>query len=403
MVKKIISILLALLALIQISFASFTTDVISTNPSPIIAGDYADITLRFTNVALDENVKNNVLFNIKETKYIKPLKVEDKIISKVFYKESVTKTFRVYFSEDLEAGYINLPIITSVDGVIQEKEVSIYIEDVKSNPELEIGEIKTTPDKLIRDSKNNVLKFTLLNLGEKDAELVRANLIFNSNQIEESFAYSLSDSLSSIESGSEGQFEFTIDLSQEINPGLYDAKLNLSYRTDIGSGNSYEIVSKVLDFKLPVDESPYLIIENIEQLSLFSQGSVDNVIRLTIKNVGEEDADDVRVRLSPDISYPIVLDQTTKYLTSSLKPNESASIEFKAEILDSAEIKTYSSKVILDSLVETTRYTQETKLDMEISQGSQASNSQVGTILIIVVILVSGYIGFNVFRNKNKK
>ena len=48
MIKNLLlGLLLGLVLLSSGAFASFTVDVVSTNPAPVVAGDYADITLRF--------------------------------------------------------------------------------------------------------------------------------------------------------------------------------------------------------------------------------------------------------------------------------------------------------------------------------------------------------------------
>ncbi|WP_299371405.1 hypothetical protein [uncultured Kiloniella sp.] len=130
MKKNLLTLLLGCMLLISGAFASFSVEVISTNPAPVTAGDYADITLRFTNVGSAEQTSEakNVQFSIKETNLIKPLGNEDAFFSKVFAKESITRTFRVYFSEDLNEGFIEVPVLIKTDSINTEKKIKIYIE-----------------------------------------------------------------------------------------------------------------------------------------------------------------------------------------------------------------------------------------------------------------------------------
>jgi len=45
-----------------------------------------------------------------------PIDNSDEIIPKVNTGESLTRTYRVFFSSELEEGYIDLPIIIGYDG-----------------------------------------------------------------------------------------------------------------------------------------------------------------------------------------------------------------------------------------------------------------------------------------------
>lgn len=404
MTKKLLTLLLGCMLLVSGAFASFSVEVISTNPAPVTAGDYADITLRFTNVGSAEQTSEakNVQFSIKETNLIKPLGNEDAFFSKVFAKESITRTFRVYFSEDLNEGFIEVPILIKTDSINTEKKVKIYIEEESRKPELLIGSIDTAPNQLLRNSENNVLQVSILNLGDRNAELVKATLNVDSDLVKPSQAFSMQDSLASISSGGEGVLEFEIDIEDNASAQIIEASIDLTYRTRTAVGDNYETVSSSLNFDLPIDESPYLIVEDVKLLDSFVAGSVDNRVELTITNIGEEEAEDVRVRVSPDISFPLVFSQTTQYLSASLNPGESATMIFEMEVVADAYPREYVSKVVIESMVGETRYSQDTTLSITTQESNKASEGSVGMILLVVVLLISVLIGFNVYREKTK-
>ena len=159
MKKLLLTTLFACMLLVSGAFASFSVEVISTNPSPIIAGDYADITLRFTNIGSAEQSSEakNVEFAIRETQLIKPLGSEPATFSKVYAKEVITKTFRVYFSEDLNEGFIDLPVTIKTNTLTSETKVRVYIEEETRKPEFLIGSIDSSPNQLLRNSENNLL------------------------------------------------------------------------------------------------------------------------------------------------------------------------------------------------------------------------------------------------------
>lgn len=405
MKKLLLTTLFACMLLVSGAFASFSVEVISTNPSPIIAGDYADITLRFTNIGSAEQSSEakNVEFAIRETQLIKPLGSEPATFSKVYAKEVITKTFRVYFSEDLNEGFIDLPVTIKTNTLTSETKVRVYIEEETRKPEFLIGSIDSSPNQLLRNSENNLLQITLLNLGDRDAELVSAKLIIDSNLITPAHAFSMQDALASINAGTQGIIEFEIDIDDLAKAQVIPAQIELQYRSRTSVGDNYETINEILSFDLPIDESPYLVIDKVELLDSFVAGSVDNKVKITIKNEGEEEAEDVRVRISPDISFPLVFTQTTQYLTASLLPGETATMIFELEVIESADARDYISKVIIDSMVGETRYSQDSTLSITTHPSQKASESSVGMILLIIVIIVSLFIGYNVWKNKTSK
>ena len=97
MIKNLLlGLLLGLVLLSSGAFASFTVDVVSTNPAPVVAGDYADITLRFTNLGSTTGTLTqikNVEFSIKESNFFLPLESEPAKFSVVNSQETITKTF----------------------------------------------------------------------------------------------------------------------------------------------------------------------------------------------------------------------------------------------------------------------------------------------------------------------
>jgi len=391
--------------MLTININAFNVELVKTNPAPIKAGDYADITLRFTNTGENTQTKNNVYFKIKETKFIQPMDNNDEIINKVFSGETLTRTYRVFFSNDLKEGYIDLPIIVGYNGIKTETNSRVFIEDAQRMPEFFVGQITTTPNELIADSKNNKLTVNLQNLGDKAAELVTAKLIPKTKEIEPSYSYSLEDSLSSIKAGAQGKLTFTIDIEKNVQSEI-PATLLLRYRSQKNVGNTYETFEKKINITIPITPSPYLVIEKVELLDDFKLGTIENKVRVTIKNEGLEDAEEVRIRIVPDISYPFIFEEVTKYVTAKIKPQESATIEFKVEVIASGEVKKYDSIVILESLVEDNRYSREDIVSIQTKPGQKINNSYYAYLIVGIIILVSLVLGFNTYRshkNNNKK
>lgn len=399
--KKLIYILLLMLVALPVVHANFNVELLDTDPAPIKAGEYADITLRYT-ANSDDITRNNVIVKVRKTPYLLPLDESEVMIKKIYPGESVTRTFRVYFSEDLPQGYVNVPFDISYNGIITEAYVEVFIQEGDSNPEMVIGDVEVTPSELLPDTKDNKLTITLQNLGDKDADLVKAELVVDKTKIEPSYSFSFLDNIASVSSGGEGDLQFDLDVNEDIY-GEIPAMLKLRYRAEKSVGGNYDIFEKNLSFNIPISNAPYLKVTNVEQLDAFTLGSAENRVRVTIRNDGTEDADEVRIRALPDISYPFAYEITTEYVTSKIKPGEEATVEFKMEVLDKAEVKNYSTTVKIESLVGETRYSREDSITITTSEGSKKSNYEIAAYGIILVFVISFYLGYLKIREKRKK
>ena len=402
MIKKFNLIILFVLSIFSVS--SIDVEVLDTNPSPIIADDYADITIRISieDGISDLNAYSFVEYGVMKTRYINPyddyVKVEN-----LNSGETHSRTFRVFFDEKIEEGNITLPIFVRSDRGEFVYEEEVFIEDSLNSPELYIGQIETNPNELLKDSLDNKLTISLQNLGEKDAELVRANLIINNENIEESFSYSLEDSLSEIENGGEESLEFTFDILEEIEVDSLDSTLELRYRAKKSTSDNYEVYEKSIPFKIKLSKTPDIIPTKVEMIDDFKVGSVDNRVKIYIKNIGDKKAEEVRVRLFPDISYPFSFQKLSQYVSFSLDSNEETSIIFETEVFDTAEVRDYPIKILIESLVGDTRYSQEKQIVITTKENkSYITKDNLGYIIFTLVFLFGGYLGLRRFLNSKK-
>lgn len=380
------------------SALALDVELVKTNPAPIIAGEYADVTIRLTGDSNSEDT-GSIVIAIGENQFISPF-TEPQSVSKLGRAESITRTFRIFFSEDLNQGYIELPIDLVIDGIKQEVNLDVFVEGSKKNPEIHIGQIESTPQKLLPDTKNNKIQVTLQNLGEKDAELLTAELISNDKSIKPSNSFSFIDSVASLDDGSEEVLEFTMDIHEDAT-GKIPLTLRLRYRAQDSVGENYETFEKILSFFLPLSDAPLLKVTEIRQLDNFQVGSTENLIRVVITNEGVEEAKEVRARLVPDISYPFTFEQITQYVTSTIPPGASAEVEYKVEVLKSADVKNYTFSIVLESLVEDTRYSREDDMTIQVREKEGANKSQLAYVIVGAIIIVSIGLGIRNFIKKH--
>ena len=339
-------------------------------------------------------------FDIRTTPYLQVIDSEDTTLNQFFTGEEVTRTFRVFFSESLAEGYIDLPVEIRYNSQVFEYDIRIFLEDDTREADLFIGKLTTIPQEIVRNSQSNQLSVTLQNLGDTDAELITAELLIDSPYFKPAYAYSLEDSLSRIEGGEEKTLEFTFDLEEEITSSP-SGVLSLRYRTQVGDSSSYTLVEKTLPLTLPLTPAPYFEVIDVQQLDSFEAGSVENRLKITLRNIGEDDAEDVRVRIIPDISYPLLFEETTQYVTAKIPQNGTADILFKTEVTDSALPQEYTSTLLIESLVGDARYSQEDTVSITIPPGTPTSTLFIAIIIVITLLLIAGLVGFVTLKTKS--
>ena len=380
---------------------SASVEIVKTNPAPIKAGEYSDITLRVTNGYGEEF--ENLYIGVLETDFIIPINNPKNPIIKVEGGEETTKTIRVFFSERLNEGNIILPIFlkhSKGEGIYENE---IFIEDSLNLPEIEVGKIESIPNELLKDSLDNKIMITLQNLGERDAELVKADLIIENEFIEESYTYSLADLVSSIKNGSEEELEFTFDILEDIKANSIEAKLNLRYRTKEFVSDNYKTYEKLIPINIKLAKTPDINPIKVEQLSDFKVGTPDNRVKIYIRNDGDKKAEEVRVRLFPDISYPFSFEELSQYVSFSLDQNEETSVIFKAEVFDSAEVRDYPMKVLIESMVGDTRYTQEKEITITTMESKKMiTKDNLAYFIFTIAFLFGSYLGIRRYLSKKK-
>ncbi len=391
--------LYALLLLVLISSVSaLQVEILSTTPAPITAGEYADITVRISSQSATQ-IQNNLGLSIQENPFITQISPQ-RVFSSIRPGDQITTTLRVYVSEQAPEGFINVPLLLQTTQTERIFEQELFIEASARRADIRIGTIRTIPEQLLPNTRANELLITLHNLGDRSAELISAK-IRPSDGITESFAYSFTDAIASLDGASQGQLTFRINIDESIRQTT-PALLELTYRTRTATGTSVEQHTITLPFTIPITQAPQLRIISQELLSSSAQGTAENRLRITIENTGEEEATDVRVRLFPDISLPLTFERTSQFLGAKIKPNQTATLDIVYEVLSSAPVRSYQVAVELESLVQTTRYTETDVIVIEVREGRGVSAQTTAFSIIIGVIVLALIIGLRKRRSKKE-
>lgn len=392
-------ILLALLLLVPAA-AAVDVELLSTSPAPPAAGEYVDMTFLLY-AESSEPVREGISFSLQDSPYIIQVS-EPRVYSSLLPGQRVTLTLRAYISQAAPEGYLNVVTALSSSSGTSQTEHELFIEEESRAASLMIGKVRTTPAELLPDTEDNELVVTLQNLGEKDAELVEATLDVDSRSVRPAYAYALSDGVAEIEAGSQEDLTFSLDIeatAREPEP----ATLELRYRSRRDATDAYDIYELDLPFIIPIEESPYLEVVSYEPRTDFVAGSVENVLRVTVRNTGDEEAKDVRVRLFPDISVPFLFEQTGLYIGANVEPAETASFDVVFEITGEAQAREYPFTVEFESLVGSSRYAQEDEVVITVTQEASSSTESVGVYIVVTVLLAALIVGFLLWRRRRSQ
>lgn len=395
--KKIIFVLITILSLN--SAYSITAEFINSNPSPVLAGEYADITIRFLEKSETEHIDVEII--PQETNFILLAESESIYLSELTDDNSVTRTFKIFVKENTPEGKIEFPIKIKTSKITTESNIEFFVQNSIDTPDVRLIDGETIPKELVINTKDNKALIQIQNLGEKEAKLIRAELEFDENSlVTSSYPGSLDDTISILRANEQGEFEFQFDIDENAIDNS-DYKLKVTYLVENALGNKLEEKEFLYEGKFEFSKAPRIEILNIEYLDSFEIDSKGNRIKLTLKNTGSADAENVKMRLAPDVSYPLEFDKLSKFVGYSIPMGETATILYKVDILKDAQAREYSNKLIIDSLIGDARFPQDYNLKIPVNENTKILTPLVIALLVIgLVLIVAVTIGLGKRKHK---
>jgi len=157
------------------------------------------------------------------------------------------------------------------------------------------------------------------------------------------------------------RLEFPVEVYKNTPPGEYDllAVVNYSYQWDVAAEPEssrpenpdiyylYESESTTLPLTVRVERESGAEFEVLEvSPSDLSVGSKDNVVKITVENVGDDYAKDLVARLRPESGIYVSVDESPIPL---LRPEEKAELVYKLDVSgDAVPEKTYSLTILFE-------------------------------------------------------
>ena len=193
------------------------------------------------------------------------------------------------------------------------------------------------------------------------------------------------------EGGSSGK-TLSLDLDEDLEPGLHQITLRANYEDT--SGNRY---SEEIQVPLRVEGRPDL--ELVDSESEMKAGGSSQV-RFRVKNTGDQDAESVTARMIAERSQPFSLEDRSSYI-GEIEAGETAEAVLDISSDRSADLKTHQVKVQLrvngDSEEgDQSVYTFMEDLEVELTERTQSPLIYAG---ILAALLVIGFASYRYLKN----
>ncbi|MCF7861219.1 COG1361 S-layer family protein [Candidatus Woesearchaeota archaeon] len=265
-------------------------------------------------------------------------------------------------------------------------------------PEFVLGNLMTSPTKLVGDTDEAEINVELQNIGELDAQNVIMSIELPEG-FSETYGYSSRSNLGTIQSGNSKTATYYIDIDENIRGGTYNAKLVVEYKE---SGEA-EYKSKILFIDIPVKSKPFFEIVGIETTPGVIHPGDEVELRIDINNSATVDADATSIRVFKESSQPFDFDDKTDYI-GKLKSGQSGEGLLKFTVDSDAPAKTYFIDLEVRTIDGDDVIIQDKSIKIEVkdSEDNGVGLNPLVYVLIGAVLIIAGYY-FYKSRTKRKK
>ncbi len=389
-------------------FAQVEATLLNQNPDPGVPGKYLEIRWKIQKYG---NAKIDDLSFVLETKYpfyFDQLDHAEKPVGDWEGYSSSDDYFTLYYKvrvddNALEDSYnLVLKAKTSKRGYVETQKLGEYNIRVgkKNVSEFVLGTLTTSPTRLVSDTDEASLSFSLENIGDADAENVKVQL-----QLPDGFTptYSYSDryNIGTIAGGGSGTATFYVDIGEDVKGGSYDSNLMIDYKDADDKDNEYKTV--VMPITIPVKNKPKFSIESVTtDPQVIRQGDSVN-LKLILKNVGGEKAESVSIRAFKDSSQPFDFDEKSDFV-GTLKPGEEGEAMLKLAVGKDASPKKYILDLEIRSIYASEVVVQEKQITVEVQNGEKKSllggNGITGLLVVAVIVSVGLAVYYGMRKGK---
>jgi hypothetical protein len=311
-----------------------------------------------------------------------PLDVKDDEwdIDNISAGQTVSHNFRVDVDEDAASGKYGLDFRIQ-DNKIDEED-SFDIEISSDKPELIIGNVISTPGVISADDKNIKLDISIENTGGGDATFARAKLILPEG-LTSSSSYSDSSSIGTVVAKGNKIATFYIDSDANVSSGIMKATLEITYKD-----NSEQKTSEIT-FDIPIKAKPLFEITSVKTEPDKLYPGKSGKIKVTIKNIGEEEGKETSVRIFENSDYPFSFSEKTNFV-GSLKPGESGTAIFNVDIDKNGDENNYLLNIQVRTVNNNNVVVSDKTIPVRVykNQGSGMSPILILVMAIVIILVI---------------
>lgn len=411
-VKKIITTLLLLFLAINTTnaasnndYSKLTETLLNQDPDPVEPGEYVE--LRFKVEKSGNDLLSNIQYELipQYPFYFdgsdEPIKKLGDWIGTSNEDEFYILYYKLKVDENALQGKYELTLKQTSQDISLEREINFDVRvDEKKSPKLIIGQVQTSPSKLIADYDEGLVKVEISNVGDEKAQQVIVNLNVPDG-FEESFGYSSRVNIGTIEAGESKFAEFYLDTKEGLAKGNHKTTLNLQYKEDDTNVENDKIKNIQENFSIQIFGRPEYKVTDL-QVSKLTPGK-SGEIKFKIQNIGSRESDSTSVQIFKDSSQPFNFEDKSDFI-GKIDVNDEGEVTFNIDVDKEAEIKEYKLKLQIRSVVDNDVLTEYETIIVNIQKETENQITQSGYLksLLYILVLVIGFILGRVYKKKNK-
>lgn len=389
---------------------TLTETLLNQDPDPVEPGEYVE--LRFKIEKKGNSVLEDIEYELMPEYPFSfdgsdtPVKELNDWVGNSEDDEFYVLYYKLKVDEDALEGVYELSLIQRQSNVNIEREIDFDIRvDEKKSPELMIGNVATSPSKLIADFDEGTLNVELVNVGDESAEQVIVDLELPEG-FKESFGYSTRSNIGTVEDGQSKTATFYIDTLESLDKGNHEAKIVIKYKeANEDADKKYKILELPFDIKVFGRPEYELVDVNISKLTAGSTGKIS----LKVKNIGSRESDSTSIQVFKDSSQPFDFTDKSDFI-GKVNVNDVGESVFEVEIDEDAIAKEYRLKLQIRSVVDNDVLVEDETIVLridEIVRESPAESALMRFAIYGVFLVIGVFLGMRInSRNakaKNKK
>ncbi len=399
-----------ILGLMSLSFSSFVSadfgdysyldvTLLNQDPDPAEQGEYLDLRWKIVKEGNEKMDDIQVHLNVEYPFFFDSSDSPDKVIGTWSgwsgEEEYYILHYKIRVDENaLEDTYdVSLKINHDEYGSMTTRDYPIRVGD-KKNPEFIIGQILTSPLKLVGDSEDNQMEINLENIGDETADNVRIDLKLPEG-FTPSYGYSTRETLGSINSNSGKTGTFYFDVDENIIEGDYEGSVDVYYKESDDENNIYKVIN--LPLNISILGKPSFEIESFKTIPEEVKAGDEVKLIFSIKNVGTKEGDSVSIRAFKESSQPFDFNEKSDFV-GKLKPGELGEAILTLDINNDASLKNHIMDVEIRSV-----YNDEVLIENEtVNLRINESNPTYWIFVLIILVVIGGLIYFKKYKTRKK-